>query len=47
MLFPFKMVGMKVRFTADVAAPCVLWTEGIISTAFAIFGLIGNAISIW
>ena len=38
---------MKVALTSDVAVPCVLWTEGIISIAFAVFGLIGNMISIW
>lgn len=43
----FTVVDNKLHFTGDVVGPCRFWTEGVLSSAFAVFGLIGNAISIW
>ena len=33
--------------TIEVAEPCRFWTEGVVSAVVAIFGLMGNMISIW
>ncbi len=43
----FTVVDSKLHFTGDVASPCRFWTEGVLSSAFAAFGLVGNAVSIW
>lgn len=43
----FTQVGEKLHFTKDVAATCQLWSEGIVSTGVAAFGLVGNMVSMW
>ena len=37
----------KRLYTIQVAEPCRFWAEGVASTVVAIFGLMGNLISIW
>ena len=37
----------KRLYTIKVAKPCRFWAEGVISTVVAIFGFVGNLISIW
>ena len=43
----FTKVDDKLHFTKDVASPCQFWSEGVLATTVAIFGLIGNLVSIW
>ena len=43
----FTFVDGKWSRTADVVAPCQFWTEGVLSTSVASFGLVGNLLSIW
>jgi len=43
----FAMVGGKLSYKADVVEDTIFWTEGVTSLAFAAFGLLGNAMSIW
>lgn len=37
----------KRLYTIKVAEPCRFWTEGVVSAVVAIFGFMGNLISIW
>jgi hypothetical protein len=43
----FATVGGKISYKADVVEDAIFWTEGVASLVFALFGLLGNAMSIW
>ena len=43
----FTLVDKKLHFTIDVAESCRFWSEGVIATVIAAFGLMGNLVSIW
>jgi hypothetical protein len=43
----FTQVDDRMHFTRDVASTCQFWSEGVLSTSVAAFGLVGNLVSIW
>ncbi len=43
----YAEVQDKLHTKMEVVGDCVFWTQGVASLAAAVFGLMGNAISIW
>ena len=43
----YTRVGQRLHHTLDLQDSCRFWCEGVFSIGIAVFGLIGNIISIW